>query len=185
MNHQRHPAKLEAKPERKPVMLFGEYCEALDSHTWLFSQEYKNLSYFTVFAIQRQEQELFKIAVAGGPDYIKEFTIRQMATLASLLRNERHNATVKAEQQYAERIETGDPDFDKFRELVNQFDWYWRYSDSGSVRRAAAQREEHLMSIVADKGGLYQTYFYRAAKRNGWDVPIDTVNQPDGEVVKS
>lgn len=120
-------------------------------------------SYQELFETVEEFYKLFTEAKHGGIHFINIFlhTMKyKMGTLinnavSKALDNQRDNLTQLAERQF----KTGDDEFDSFRLMCLQHDWYYSYSDDGGVWRRGNDRQKKLEAIVAEKGGKYKDYW--------------------------
>lgn len=152
--------------QESPTLSYDEFSAMMDKHTWVCQLEFEQTSFQTLFAVQREEQELFRTAVRGGPELVTAYFNRQRGVINRLIRDETNKAVERNCAVWETYIKTGDPDFDKFRELVRHFDWWYEMSDDGSVWRSGAQRHDQIKAIVKEHGGIYETYYNYMRDKN-------------------
>ena len=121
----------------------------------------KDDSFFHFIEREKKRQELFKIAQAGGIQYMQVFI--------SNTSHDVHNATVtsnaagyregwlNASKKYTPYLKTGDEEFDKFRETLINYDHYWHYSDDPGVSSRGIENDRFIDACVK-KGGMYKTF---------------------------
>jgi hypothetical protein len=104
---------------------------------------------------QKAEQAAFELAMWSGVDAMVIFRNWKR----DHGRNEAHKASCEARKEVEALIPTGDVEYDQFRKDVRFFDVYWRYSDDHGVCRRGQAEEDRLMSIIKEKGGMYEKYW--------------------------
>ena len=136
----------------------GKFAEMCETIRFVFPKD-DNFYYF--IKREKKRQELFKIAQAGGIQYMRVFI--------SNTSHDVHNAIVtsnvaghregwqKAREYYEKRIETGDAEFDKFRKTLFSYDVYWQYSDDPDVSRRGMETDRYIDECLK-KGGIYKTF---------------------------
>ncbi len=91
-------------------------------------------------------------------------TVRELAgeKISDAIRNTRATM-IEQNRTQAESLsvmmETGDESFDAFRRQVREHDFYYSFSDDGSVYRAGEKQRTAIEAIVKERGGMYQTYW--------------------------
>lgn len=154
-----------AKKKYPTLTTLETYRRQLSEHRWIIP--FNENSYAALFEQQKQEHFLWMTAFRGGIAYVNEFHQSQTTALAEyrrVVQEHTHNSTKAI---YEKLIETGDVEFDQFRQEVNRHDWYHAMSDDNGVWRRGRQSEQKLLDIVKVKGGLYQTYFEKVKKEQG------------------
>ncbi len=142
------------RKENKKISM-SEFSNLLRSHKWLHEAN----SFQEAMEYGKKESEIQAIAWFNGPRYVEAY-IRKMQNNIKTKIDEGHQKGFKyAEDIYASEIETGDKDFDNFRTLVKEFDWYYSFSDDINVYRKGKKAEQAILDIVADKKGIYETYW--------------------------
>lgn len=149
------------KKPTKSLPTYEAFLALLDKHTWTFNTD----NFMDYSKAQREEQELMRLSMAGGPEYVRAFTRVQRDVLYRRV----HEAETKVRQmliaRYDALIPTGDEEFDTFREKVRNHDFYYHYSDDVNVWRNGEERHKALIQTVKEKGGLYKTYWERVCKQ--------------------
>lgn len=130
-----------------------EFAEMLRGHSWSFEAK----SFYSFFGALKQER-IFERMASSHPHLTREFAYAQRNAVHKLI------AQAKAEQmqEFQSRLElykTGDQEFDEFRDAVMRHDYYYQYSDDGSVYRAGNAQREKIIGKVKEKGGLYEAFW--------------------------
>lgn len=122
--------------KRQPLPEISEFAAQCETIRFVF---YKDDSYSKFIEREKKRQELFRIAQAGGFQYMQVFiTITASDTQDAI---DEANAAgyrtgwTNASNNYESRIATGDAEFDKFRKTLFNYDIYWQYSDDIDVSR--------------------------------------------------
>ena len=113
------------------------------------------------------ENDMYNLAMKGGPTYVRKFADLQ----CEVIKKHRDDAVqfhrARFYRELEEAVKTGDNEFDEFAQRVRNHDWTWQYSDDGNVARNASAREDELLRIVKEKGGIYATYWKFISRKNG------------------
>ena len=148
-----------ARPPRDPDMTLAQYRDELAKIKWLFITPHADQSYYSVVESMEQQIKLYNMGRRISPAHLEAFVDAQKRAHQAVIAES--NAKIRKESsEYFDKFErTGDEELDSFRKACRNFDWTWRYSDDGAVARAGQAREETLLAIVKEKGGLYEAYW--------------------------
>lgn len=129
-----------------------EFAAMLKDHSWSFEAK----SFYAFFGALKQERIFERMAT--HPHLAREFAYAQRNAIHRLI------AQAKAEQkeEFQTRLDlykTGDEEFDSFRDAVMRHDYYYQYSDDGSVYHAGNAQREKILTKVKEKGGLYEAFW--------------------------
>ncbi len=161
------------KPVKPPVprMEISEFYDLLNAHTWSFEAN----SYYEFAQFSKRERELEAIAWTNGPYFVECY----MRELKSELNNKYSNGYTegynKAKSTYEGMINTGDTEFDAFRNMVRNHDFWYSYSDDGNVYRNGEARRQEILGIVKDKQGIYKAY---------WSHYVDQQNKASEKAIR-
>lgn len=139
----------------RPRMQVHEYMALLREHQWSF----ESTSYYEFFKRAKRENELEAIAWANGPYFIKCYVQEQKSIIVSKAREAYNNGYNNAKSIYDSMIPTGDLEFDKFRFMVFNHDYYYEYSDDNNVWKTGEAQRKRILEIVKEKAGIYETFW--------------------------
>ena len=118
-------------------------------------------SYQNFIARENFRQQLFKLAVAGGKPYMDCFidvTSGDIDARLDKAKADGFNEGYKSAREiYEERIPTGDPDFDEFRNRVIYYDSTYMYSDDVNVWRRGNDNQKRIEELLK-RGGIYTAF---------------------------
>jgi hypothetical protein len=153
--------------EDKKEITLEEFLNMLATHTW----SVECTSYMTFIRASRAEQELFRIAMAGGPRFVEALANAKIQFLKDIEADIRNSFNIDLSLQLTNQknllegyIETGDAEFDAFRKQVREHDYYYDFSDSATVYKHGEEQRRAIETIVREKGGLYETYWKKFIK---------------------
>lgn len=155
------------RPPRDPDMTLSQYRDELAKIKWLFITPHGEQSYFGVVESMEQQIKLYNMGRRISPAHLEAFVDAQKRAHQAVIGEAVSKVRKETSEYFAKFEGTGDEELDIFRKACRNFDWTWRYSDDGSVARAGEAREEALMAIVKEKGGLYEAYWKLCAKHLG------------------
>lgn len=138
-----------------PRMDISEFYNLLNNHTWSF----KANSYYEFAQLSKKERELEAIAWTNGP-YFVECYLREFK--ATFQNNHSVGYTAgysSARASYESMIDTGDKEYDAFRKMVRNHDYWYFYSDDINVYNSGHETSAKIMDIVKEKKGMYETYW--------------------------
>lgn len=144
--------------KRQPLPEISEFAAQCETIHFV---SYKDDSYSKFIEREKKRQELFRIAQAGGFQYMQVFIIITSKDVQDEI--EESNAAghrtgwANASKRYESRIATGDAEFDKFREMLFNYDVYWHYSDDPDVSRRGIETDRYIDEYLK-KGGIYKTF---------------------------
>lgn len=144
--------------KRQPLPELGEFATQCKAIRFVL---YKDDSYSKFIEREKKRQELFRIAQAGGFQYMQVFitnTATDMQRAIDEANTDGHRTGwANASKRYESRIATGDAEFDKFREMLFNYDIYWQYSDDIDVSRRGMETDRYIDECLK-KGGIYKTF---------------------------
>ena len=137
------------------------YNSKYQDHEFLFekSPDAANVSFYWYVRQVKKEIALLYEAIK---------TVQDAKDFFYTIRSKLHNLLTKAEQKGYDRalalVETGDKEFDSFRQRCRNNDWFYEYSDDSGIWRAGKERTEALEKFANEKGGLYLIYLNKVKK---------------------
>lgn len=125
---------------------------------------YGNESFFSLTDIVSKVKTML---MKGKPSDVGDLK-RGFVSRFTAIEDKRVSQALSAEKDKYDRMKrmmmTGDPEFDQFRDMVINHDFFYDYSDDNSVwRRGEAQRKA-IEECAAKHGGLYQTFWMYSKK---------------------
>lgn len=152
--------------KRQPLPDLSEFATQCEAIRFVL---YKDDSYSKFIEREKKRQELFRIAQAGGFQYMQVFIIITSKDVQDEI-DESYAAGYRtgwtnASKCYESRISTGDAEFDKFREALFNYDIYWQYSDDIDVSRRGMETDRYIDECLK-KGGIYKTFHEHWKEQN-------------------
>lgn len=129
-----------------------DFEEMLRNHKWTFIDQDNFRDYVKN---RREEDRLFHTAMQNGPDYVRSFYYAQRNRTSQHAEERVRKVQLEAIAHYEKMIVTGNAEFDEYRKRLDNFDWYYDYSDDGGVARRGHERYHELKKIAETKGGIF------------------------------
>ena len=152
--------------KRQPLPELSEFAAQCETIHFV---SYKDDSYSKFIEREKKRQELFRIAQAGGFQYMQVFITNTASDVQHAI--DESNAAgyrtgwTNASNSYEPRIATGDAEFDKFRKTLFNYDIYWHYSDDPEVSRRGIETDRYIDECLK-KGGIYKTFYEHWKEQN-------------------
>ena len=152
--------------KRQPLPEISEFAAQCETIHFV---SYKDDSYSKFIEREKKRQEFFRIAQAGGFQYMQVFIIITSKDVQdeidkSYAAGYRAGLT-NASKSYEPRIATGDAEFDKFRKTLFNYDIYWQYSDDIDVSRRGMETDRYIDECLK-KGGIYKIFHEHWKEQN-------------------
>lgn len=163
----------EASRQRIEIPPFTEYIDLLDA-----TPQAVNMDNFHDFMqAERQEHHLFRIAALAGPRYMVAYANWKKNPIGSAVYAATSKMYSEVSRDAAYRVtialQTGDVEFDAFRQKLQEMDWTYNYSDDIRAWRSGKTQLKALEAIVKEKGGIYQTAFDFARDVSNGAIKLD------------
>lgn len=155
--------------KRKPFKDVEQFYDEVHNHKWSFFFNFDDTSYYSFIKAMDEERALFQRALRIGPEGVTIFFNLQKRALSKYRSTVFNDGYEKGKQALAPIVETGDDEFDEFRKYVVNHDWFYDYTDDGSVWRRGNEQRKKIEGILKQKENdpKYKIFFdHYAAKMN-------------------
>ncbi len=148
------------KPTKMDEYAFKELIYAIKMNPFLTD------SFFDFFAAMNYLIKCFHESIRGGPQYVTTFVYHLRSMFYEELNKRIRDEKNKWDERERDHFETGDEEFDAFRRMVLNHDWYADFSDDSAVWHSAERRWHQIQEIVKAKEGIYRTFLDLRTKRH-------------------